>query len=661
MTHLKALIIDDNPSDRALALREIKKLFPQLQHWSIIDDSDFSVALQDQPFNLVITDYHLRWTTGLDILRRIKEQRPDCPVIMFTGTGSEEIAVKAMKAGLDDYVIKSPKHYIRLAAAVRSAWQRSQQKQALKQIQQSYDRFFERVPLGLYRLNSSGEILEINSALVKILGGEQVEDLLGQNLQSYHLQPESYRQWQQQLLQVEATEEFEGQIRSQRGDLIWVRHRAIAIFDHQGNLICYEGALTDITANKQAEFERLELLNRERYAKEEAEKLNRIKDEFLATLSHELRTPLNAIIGWVQLLNQGDMSKSQSAKAISVITRNAEAQNQLIDDLLDVSRIIRGKMKLQLSSANLSNILLESIDTVYPTAEAKKVQIKPKIEPKIIDVKVDAERLQQVFWNLLINAIKFTPMGGSVTVSTEIQLDKVLINFSDTGQGIAPEILPYVFDRFRQAETKSSTRTKGGLGLGLAIVRHLLELHGGSVRASSPGLGKGATFSVELPLLNTLQNGQKAVDSNDAILVPSLKGLTLLIVEDEADAREMLTLLLEQYGAVVIAANSVKQALVKYQQYKPDVLISDISMPLEDGYDLIRHIRCDDATTSKADDNLKNNDVIALALTACAGKEDRQKALEAGFDFHLPKPIEPLPLVQSLTQLIHQKNKHELV
>ncbi|MEM8722553.1 MAG: ATP-binding protein [Cyanobacteria bacterium P01_G01_bin.39] len=519
MTHLKALIIDDNPNDRALAWREIKKLFPQLQHWSIINESDFKVALQDQPFNLVITDYHLGWTTGLDILHRIKECRPDCPVIMFTGTGSEEIAVKAMKAGLDDYVIKSPRHYIRLATAVRSAWQRSQQKQALEQIQQSYDRFFERVPLGLYRLNSRGEILETNSALVKILGCEQVEDLLGTNLQIHHLQPESYRRWQQQLLQVEAKEEFEGQIRSQQGDLVWVRHQAIAIKDYQGNLICYEGALADITASKQAEFERLELLNRERYAKEEAEKLNRIKDEFLATLSHELRTPLNAIIGWVQLLNQGNMSKSQFAKAISVITRNAKAQNQLIDDLLDVSRIIRGKMKLQFESANLSNLLLESIDTVYPTAEAKKVQIETKIEPKIIDVKVDAERLQQVFWNLLINAVKFTPMGGSVTVSTEIQPNKVLINFSDTGQGIAPEILPYVFDRFRQAETKSSTRTQGGLGLGLAIVRHLLELHGGNVRAHSLGLGKGATFSVELPLLNMTQNEQKASKSDDSSLL----------------------------------------------------------------------------------------------------------------------------------------------
>ncbi len=302
MTYPKALIIDDNESDRALALREIKKLFPQFRYWEIIDEKDFREALQQQKFNLVITDYHLRWTTGLDILHRIKQQRPDCPVIMFTGTGSEEVAVEAMKAGLDDYVIKSPKHYIRLAAAVRSAWQRSQQKQALDKIQQTYDRFFERVPLGLYRLNPSGEILEANSTLVKILGYDRPQDLFGKNLLDYHLEQKSYRQWQQQLEQAKAEEEFEGQIRTSNQELIWVSHKATAVKNREGNLVCYEGAIADITANKQAELERIELLKRERLAREEAEKLNRIKDEFLATLSHELRTPLNAIIGWMKII-----------------------------------------------------------------------------------------------------------------------------------------------------------------------------------------------------------------------------------------------------------------------------------------------------------------------------------------------------------------------
>ena len=373
MNYPKALIIDDNESDRILALREIKKFFPQLQYWEIIDEANFSKALQQQKFNLVITDYGLRWTTGLDILYRIKQQIPNCPVIMFTGTGSEEIAVAAMKGGLDDYVIKSPKHYIRLAAAVKSAWQRVQQEQALEQIQATYDRFFERVPLGLYRLNPSGDILEANPTLTKILGYTRGQDLFGQNLLDFHLEPQSYRQWQQQLVEVAAKEEFIGQIRNQQGNLIWVRHNAIAVKNGEGKVVGYEGAVADITASKQGELERIELLKRESRAKEEAERLNRIKDEFLATLSHELRTPLTAIIGWLQLIRDGNLSQSQFTKAIDVIERNTQAQNQLIEDLLDVSRIIRGKMKLQFQPANLIDILIASIDTVRPTAEAKQI------------------------------------------------------------------------------------------------------------------------------------------------------------------------------------------------------------------------------------------------------------------------------------------------
>ena len=373
MNYPKALIIDDNESDRILALREIKKFFPKLQYWEIIDEANFSKALQQQKFNLVITDYGLRWTTGLDILYRIKQQIPNCPVIMFTGTGSEEIAVAAMKGGLDDYVIKSPKHYIRLAAAVKSAWQRVQQEQALEQIQATYDRFFERVPLGLYRLNPSGDILEANPTLTKILGYTRGQDLFGQNLLDFHLEPQSYRQWQQQLVEVAAKEEFIGQIRNQQGNLIWVRHNAIAVKNGEGKVVGYEGAIADITASKQGELERIELLKRESRAKEEAERLNRIKDEFLATLSHELRTPLTAIIGWLQLIRDGNLSQSQFTKAIDVIERNTQAQNQLIEDLLDVSRIIRGKMKLQFQPANLIDILIASIDTVRPTAEAKQI------------------------------------------------------------------------------------------------------------------------------------------------------------------------------------------------------------------------------------------------------------------------------------------------
>ena len=646
MTYPKALIIDDNPSDRTLAIRELKKLFSQLQALEISDEAGFAKALFSD-FNIVITDYQLLWTTGIKILHRIKQERPDCPVIMFTGTGSEEIAVEAMKAGLDDYVIKTPKHYVRLAAAVRSAWERSQQSRALEEFKQSYDRFFERIPLGLYRLNPSGEIIEANSTLIKMFGCDRQEDVYGKSIFKYHVEPEAYLLWQQQLKTDRPTAEFETQIQTSAAQFIWIRHNAIAVKDDRNNLICYEGAIVDITANKEAEIERGQLLNRERKARKEAETVNRIKDEFLATLSHELRTPLNAIIGWIQLLRGGQMSDSQVNKALDVIDRNAKAQNQLIDDLLDVSRIIRGTMKLQLEPTNLIEVVMASLDTVRPGAEAKNIAIATQFEFNPVKVNGDWERLQQVFWNLLINAIKFTPAGGKVTIESEIHNNTVSVRVTDSGQGISPDVLPYVFDRFRQAETKSSTRTQGGLGLGLAIVRHLVEIHGGRVTADSQGTGTGATFAIELPILSSAKAKQvPAIESITSNQLPSLTGLTLLVVEDEADAREMVTLILEQCGAKIIPADSVKQALVEYERQQPDILISDISMPSEDGYALIRHIR-----NSKNDKSM----IPAIALTAYARESDKQQALEAGFDLHLPKPIEPLRLVKSLSQLLQQR------
>jgi PAS domain S-box-containing protein len=640
MSQLKILIIDDNPSDRNLALRELKKLFPKLQYREIIDEADLNDALKRNQFNLVITDYQILWITGLEILRRVKEKRPDCPVIMFTGTGSEEIAVSAMKAGLDDYVIKTPKHYVRLAAAVRSAWVRSQHQKALEEFKETYYRFFEQVPLGLYRLNPLGEIIEANSTLVKLLGGSSQQELQGQNLIDYHILPQAYLQWQQQLNQNSPVQKLEAQIKPLSGEVIWILHSAIALKNRHGKLIYYEGAVADITASKEAEIQRIELLKREKKARKEAETANRIKDEFLATLSHELRTPLNAILGWMQLLRTGKMSEPQTSKALETIERNAKAQNQLIEDLLDVSRIIRGTMKLQFKPVNLSKVIMASLDTVRPAAEAKEIKIQSQFDVNWIEVNGDENRLQQIFWNLLINAVKFTPAKGTIIIRSSLEENTVVIEIADTGQGIAPDVLPYIFDRFRQAETKSSTRTKGGLGLGLAIARHLLEIHGGEIAAYSDGLGLGATFKVQLPFIELNNHSQQPAFLSCQNL-PSLKGITILLVEDEPDAREMVTLILEQYDAEVIIAESVSQAIEAYQKKQPDILISDISMPSKDGYDLIRQIRY----------SQDGNFLPAIALTAHAREEDRQKALEAGFDLHLSKPIDTSDLIDSLFKL----------
>ena len=382
-------------------------------------------------------------------------------------------------------------------------------------------------------------------------------------------------------------------------------------------------------------------MKREQKAREEAETVNRIKDEFLATLSHELRTPLNAIMGWMQLLRTGKMDKTQINKALEVIERNAKAQNQLIEDLLDVSRIIRGTMKLQFQPVDLIKVVMASIDTVRPAAEAKDIEIITQFEQQKIEVRGDEEKLQQVFWNLAINAVKFTPPKGTITIRSLVKENTAIVEVADTGQGIAPEVLPYIFDRFRQAETESSTRTKGGLGLGLAIVRHLLEMHGGEVGVESEGLGLGATFRVQLPsIAYNKSDRQPALPSRS--ITPSLEGLTILLVEDNGDAREMITLILEQYQARTIAVESVREALLIYQQEQPDILISDISMPLQDGYELIQKIR--------SSQNSKSS-LPAIALTAYASEEDKQKAIAAGFDLHLPKPIDATQLIESLLKL----------
>ena len=641
MSDPRILIIDDNQYDRALALREIKKFFPQLRYREILEEAGLNMALAEKNFDLVVTDYQLLWITGLDILYRIKKQMPDCPVIMFTGTGSEEIAVEAMKAGLDDYVIKTPRHYVRLAAAVRSAWQRSQQKQALEEFKQTYYRFFERVPLGLYRQNSTGEILEANSTLTTMLGYADSSDLQGKTLVSYYLQPEAYLQCQQKL-QTEAVAEFEGQIRRLDGEKIWIHQNAIAVKNDRGIVIGYEGAIADITNRKQAELERIELLERERQAREEAEAVNRIKDEFLATLSHELRTPLNAILGWMQLLQTGKLSPSQTDKALDVIDRNARAQNQLIGDLLDVSHIIRGTLKLDLEPVNIIEIVKAALDTVSPGIKAKNLKVITKFDwHKAIVVNADEKRLQQVFWNLSINSLKFTPENGTITISIKVIERSVLIEAKDTGIGISAEVLPYVFDRFRQAETKSSTRTQGGLGLGLAIVRHIVEIHGGDVIADSPGVGQGAVFTVKLPLLQQAIDKPLSADSNNHDF-PSLKGLKILFVEDDADFREAFSLTLKQYGAEVIAVESAKQALAEYDRQQLDIIISDLAMPELDGYSLINKIR--NSETEKPP-------IQAIALTAYASEEDKQRAYSAGFNLHISKPVQFDKLVESLLSL----------
>ena len=412
----------------------------------------------------------------------------------------------------------------------------------------------------------------------------------------------------------------------------------------------------EIAERKQAEEERARMLIREQSARAEAEQANRTKDEFLATLSHELRTPLTAILGWSHLLRKNDFDQEHITRALETIERNARSQSQLIDDLLDVSRIITGKLRLDVHTVELIPIIEAAIDSMRPAAEAKAVHFEVTLDRSAGQVSGDANRLQQVVWNLFSNAVKFTPEGGRVDVRLERTADNhAQITVSDTGQGINPQFLPFIFDRFRQADG-TTTRKHGGLGLGLAIVRHLVELHGGTITVHSDGEGKGATFTVVLPL----KVGRPGLDGggelstvvikegNDSFKCsPLLDGLRILVVDDEADTRDLVSAVLEQCGAEVRCCGSAFEALAELRAWRPDLLISDIGMPEVDGYSLIKKVRQSDQPYGR---------IPAVALTAYASTEDRIRILSAGFQSHIAKPVEPQELIAIIANVAGRHN-----
>lgn len=416
---------------------------------------------------------------------------------------------------------------------------------------------------------------------------------------------------------------------------------------------CGLTVIQDITEQKRAEAERDQTLEREKTLRTEAEEASRLKDEFLATVSHELRTPLTSILGWAYMLRTGQFAGGDSAKALETIERNARAQSQLIDDLLDVSRIVTGKLRLDVRAVDPNSFIEAAIEAVRPAAEAKGIRVQKIMDTGVVSVSGDPIRLQQVVWNLLSNAIKFTPKGGRVQIRLERVNSHIEITVSDNGAGIAPEFLPHVFDRFRQADG-STTRRHGGMGLGLAIVRHLVELHGGTVHAESPGKGQGSTFRVLLPVAPVYQRIDMEVRMHPAArdTLPSyecpdrLDGLRVLVVDDEPDTLELLKAGLGQCGAEVVTARSAGEALEAMATAVPGVLISDIGMPDEDGYDLIRRVRQLPAESGGR--------VPAIALTAYARTEDRMQALKAGYQMHVPKPVELAELVAVVASLVRR-------
>jgi PAS domain S-box-containing protein len=526
-----------------------------------------------------------------------------------------------------------------VVALVTDITERKRAEEALRESEDRFRTVAETASDAIIMINAESTIVFINAAAQNIFG-YRVEEMRGRQLTM--LMPEYLRHVHRQSLDryIQTSEKHLASWRSVELPGLHKRGQEIPLELSFGEFIregqhFFTGIARDITERKQ-----LEQALRSRA--EELAEANRIKDEFLATLSHEMRTPLTSILGWAHLLQAGSLNAETSVRALEAIQRNARAQAQLIEDLLDVSRVITGKLHLEVRPINLASVIEAAVDAVRPAAEGKGVELTTMLDHSVV-VSADPDRLQQVIWNLLSNSIKFTAAKGRIELQFERVQGHAQIVVRDTGIGIGPDFLPHVFDRFRQADS-TSTRNYGGLGLGLALVRHLVEMHGGTVQAESPGEGMGATFTVTLPAVATAATGRRApalrladdpsIDNFDG---QKLKDLCVLIVDDEEDARDIIKTVLVQFGAEVWAAASADEAIAAIKRERPDVLVCDIGMPGEDGYALIRRVR---ALTLE-----QGGDTPAVALTAYAREEDRARALAAGFQMHLSKPIQPSKLV----------------
>jgi PAS domain S-box-containing protein len=547
------------------------------------------------------------------------------------------------------------------AKVTRDLTQRRIHEEELRRSEERFRLLVEGVSdYAIFMLDANGRIVTWNVGAERIKG-YTAREIIGQHFSIFY--PDDVREsgWPEHELQV-ASEKGSfvdnGWRVRKDGTTFWANVTITALRDDTGRLLGYAKLTRDLTEAKRVEAmevanqQRDEMLEAERSARMAAQRATRVKDEFLATLSHELRTPLSAILGWTQVLLRGESVKGPDAqkRAIEVIERNARAQIQLIDDLLDLSRVMAGKIRLDLQQVSFVSIVEAAVDTVRPTADAKGIRLKAILGSSQDIVSADSARMQQVVWNLLTNAIKFTPKGGQVQALLQRVNSHLELSVSDTGIGIPASYLPHVFDRFSQRDS-STTRTFGGLGLGLAICKQLVELHGGSIRAASQGENQGATFFVQLPLsIMQLQDQSSArihptteVEPGEILSLPRLEGVHVIVVDDEADARDLLRTVLEAQGARVTSFASAEDALAGLKTIRPTVLICDVGMPKTDGYQLIRKFRAEEPRSER---------IPALALTAFARAEDRKRSLVAGYQAHLVKPFDVGELVLIVADLV---------
>lgn len=543
------------------------------------------------------------------------------------------------------------------AKVTRDLTQRRNHEEALRRSEERFRLLVEGVPdYAIFMLDVNGRVATWNVGAQR-MKGYTADEILGKHFSVFYPEEVKVSGWPAHELQ-KALEEGRfvdtGWRLRKDGSRFWATVTITALRDSGGHLVGYAKLTRDMTDSmrmeemEQVHRQHQEALNAERRARIEAQRTTRLKDEFLATLSHELRTPLTSILGWTQMLMRKGGEGVDLRRAVEVIDRNARAQVQLIDDLLDLNRIMAGKLRLDLQQVSLADVVQAAVDSVVPTAVAKGVQLQALLDPGRATVNGDSGRLQQVVWNLLSNAVKFTPAGGRVQVLLQRVNSHIDLSVSDTGVGIAPAFLPHVFDRFSQQDG-SAARVHGGLGLGLAISKQLIELHGGTIEALSAGEGRGATFSVRLPLFILQREEERAhehptVEARAAenLALPRLDGVHAFVVDDEADARELIRRVLEEQGARVTAFASAQELLTAFQASRPTLIVSDIGMPEMDGYQMMRALRAVETPDLR---------VPALALTAFARAEDRKRSLLAGFQAHLSKPFDVAELILLVANL----------
>jgi len=642
------LVVDDNPTSLYVTARVLRAAGFRVTEAATGSEA---LAKADDSISALVLDVHLPDIDGFEICARLRSRGglTRIPVLHLTAAYvTDEDKVRGLDSGADAYLTR-PVDGAVLVATVQALVRTRIAEEAMRRSEAKFRAIYAQSPGGICLLDDDGRVLEANAAMLELLGRPDV-DVVGQPLESFAPPEwaESVEAFARHSGPPLANQEFP--VRRTGGELI---HLAWSTSPHIEPGVTMAVA-TDVSQLVELEEQRRQLLERERAARGEAEQLSRMKDDFIAVLSHELRTPLNAIMGWAHVLRKRGGGE-ELMRGLAAIERNGNAQARMISDLLDMSRLNLGKLPLVFSTLDPMEALVSAVNALRPTAEGGN-PIDLRLAPSYRQIRADAARLQQVIWNLLSNALKFSAPGGHVVAELVEDDVGLRLRVTDHGQGIAPEFLPHVFDRFAQSGA-ASNRQRGGLGLGLAIVKQLVEAHGGTVTAASEGLGHGATFEVWLPA-----EGAAGADAEppapsdfgrlDAAEVPgsedsALEGVDLIVVDDDPDASAMLQIILAERGARVRTAFDVEGALRLYGEAAPDAIVSDIGMAGRDGYDLIRLVRERDAQAGRY--------TPAIALTSFTREQDRHQAIAAGFDAHCAKPLRPLTLVQQIRLVLARR------